>query len=156
MVNTIMPTKPDHRTRIAAGFSMIELMVVLAIIALLLTIVAPRYQGSIATSKEIVLKENLSTIRKALDQYYADKGKFPTKLDDLVTAQYLRILPIDPITNKNDSWILIGANAQPMQVREPTTSEAAKTTLTQTNAAIHDVRSGALGESKDGGAFNTW
>jgi general secretion pathway protein G len=131
------------------GFSIIELMVVLAIVAILLTLVSPRYQGSIAASKEVVLRENLATVRKALDQHYADKGAFPSRLEDLVALQYLRSLPVDPITNENNTWLLIGPNAQPIDSTNAGDRGGKSVT-------IRDIRSGATGESKSGGAYSTW
>jgi general secretion pathway protein G len=155
-VNSTEGSQNVRFTQSAGGFSIIELMVVLAIIALLLTVVAPRYQGSISSSKEIVLKENLSTIRRALDQHYADTGKFPTKLEDLVAAKYLRNLPVDPLTNRNDSWILIGTNSLPIQAKDQLQNAPSQADTSQMTAVIQDIRSGAAGFSQDGGAFSAW
>jgi general secretion pathway protein G len=135
---------------------MIELMVVLAIIAILLTLVTPRYLGSVANSKEIILKENLSTVRRALDQHFADKGSFPKSLEELVALQYLRSLPFDPITEKSDSWILLGENLQPLMKATVTTGNTPANPPPNTSAVIRDIRSGAIGESRSGGAFDTW
>ena len=93
------------RLRIRA-FTLIELLVVLAIIATLLSLVAPRYFKSIDRSKEVVLKENLFTLRDALDKYYDDKGRYPNVLEELVAGRYLRQVPIDPITESSTSWIV--------------------------------------------------
>jgi general secretion pathway protein G len=136
-----------------SGFSMIELMVVLAIIAILLTLVAPRYLGSVASGKETVLKENLSTVRRAIDQHFADRGAFPKKLEDLVTLQYLRSLPIDPITNSSESWILIGENAAPIEVVSNSSSTAPPLGA---GKPIRDVKSGAPGSARDGELFSKW
>ena len=92
---------------LARGFTLIELMVVMVIVALLLTLAAPRYFKSVDRSKEIVLKANLTATRDALDKYYGDKGKYPDSLDDLVTAHYLRTLPWDPVLESSTEWKLI-------------------------------------------------
>src|SRR5688572_27797274 len=88
--------------KMKAGFTLIELLVVLAIIATLLTIAVPRYYASLDRSKEAVLKENLYQMRDAIGKYYADKGKYPESLDALATDQYLRKLPLDPITDRSE------------------------------------------------------
>ncbi|MCT9423623.1 type II secretion system GspH family protein [Acinetobacter baumannii] len=82
------------------GFTIVELLVVLAIIALLLSIVVPRYIDKIDESKEIALRQNLSSLRHSIDKFYADKGYYPEKLNDLVEKRYLREVPIDPITGE--------------------------------------------------------
>jgi general secretion pathway protein G len=113
------------------GFTLIELLVVFAIIATLLTLVAPRYFQSIDRSKEAALQENLVTLRKALDQYQDDTGKYPKTLEDLVAAKYLRKVPVDPVTESVDSWVLISP------------PDAKK-------AGVFDVKSGAPGNSTSG------
>src|SRR5262250_1378216 len=89
------------------GFTLIELLVVLAIVAILLTIAVPRYFGSLDRSKEAVLKENLYQMRDAIGKYYADKGKYPETLDTLAADKYLRIVPLDPITESATTWIAV-------------------------------------------------
>lgn len=88
------------------GFTLIEILVVLAILALLLSIAAPRYFGSVDRSKETVLKQNLFQIRESLDKYFADTGRYPDSLEDLVTKHYLRSAPVDPVTGSalRGSW----------------------------------------------------
>lgn len=86
------------------GFTLIELIIVMAIVSLLLTLAAPRYFRSIERSKETVLKANLASTRDALDKYYSDTGKYPEQLIDLVNQRYLRTLPWDPITESSDTW----------------------------------------------------
>jgi len=119
------------------GFTLIELLVVLAIVATLLSIVAPRYVHRADRAKEAVLKENLSVLRRALDQYYSDTGAYPEKLSALTERQYLRALPLDPVTNRSDSWTPV-----------PGIDEDDKT--------IVDVKSGALGKALDGTEYNSW
>jgi general secretion pathway protein G len=82
------------------GFSLLELMIAMFILIILLSVALPTYQRSVQQARETVLKENLFQIRRSIDQYAADKGKLPQSLDDLVTAEYLREKPIDPITEK--------------------------------------------------------
>lgn len=86
------------------GFSLIELLVVLALVALLAAIVAPTSGSSVARAKEAALREDLYVLRKAIDDFYADKGSYPTQLDQLVEARYLRSIPPDPISG--EAWIV--------------------------------------------------
>jgi general secretion pathway protein G len=120
------------------GFTLIELLVVMAIVATLLTIAVPRYFTSIDRSREAVLKENLWQIRDAIGKYHADKGKYPESLQALATEQYLRKVPIDPVTQSEVTWVVVPI---------PGTTEL---------TAVFDVRSGAQGKSVDGTEFATW
>jgi general secretion pathway protein G len=90
-----------------AGFTLVELMVVLAIIALLVSIVAPHYAGRVTRAEETVLRENLALMRDALDQHYADAGRYPERIEDLVERRYLRALPVDPLTQRSDTWVAV-------------------------------------------------
>jgi general secretion pathway protein G len=114
------------------GFTLIELLVVMAIIALLLTLAAPRYFQSVQRSREAVLKENLHLMRDAIDKHYADTGKYPANLEDLVTKKYLRRIPVDPITESATTWVLVDPPDKPG------------------SRAVFDVRSGAPGKSLGG------
>src|SRR4026207_1080884 len=87
------------------GFTLVELMVVLTVIALLLSVVVPDYVGRMKRAEEAVLQENLTVMRGALDQHYADAGKSPTSLEDLVSKRYLRSIPKDPFTQSTASWV---------------------------------------------------
>lgn len=89
------------------GFTLIELIVVMTIVSLLLTLAAPRYFRSIERSKETVLKANLAATRDALDKFYADKGRYPEQLAELVERHYLRTLPWDPIAESSDTWVIV-------------------------------------------------
>lgn len=113
------------------AFTLIELLVVFAIIATLLTFAAPRYFRSVDRAKEAALMENLVTLRHALDKYYEDTGKYPTTLDDLVAAKYLRRIPLDPVTESNTSWVVV-----PPQ--------------DSSRGGVFDVKSGATGLSPSG------
>lgn len=125
---------PTHHKN---GFTLIELLVAMTIIALLLSIVAPRYFNSVSKAEEAVLKEDLALMRSVLDKYRADTGKYPDALDDLVNKKYLRKLPVDPITKRMDTWILV----------PPTSNE---------QGAIFDIRSGAQGKARDGTLYGDW
>lgn len=119
------------------GFTLIELLVVLAIVALLLSIVAPRYIQQTDRAQEAALKENLSTIRHSIDQYYSDKGEYPASLQVLVDQRYIRKLPTDTVTHRDDTWQFVY------------TDENDKKQLI-------DIRSGALGKAKDGTEYASW
>jgi general secretion pathway protein G len=119
------------------GFTLIELMVVLAVVATLLTIAVPRYYASLDRSKEAVLKENLYQMRDAIGKYYADKGKYPESLDALATDKYLRKVPLDPITESAATWLVV-APEDPQK------------------GGVFDVKSGAEGNALDGSEFSTW
>lgn len=119
------------------GFTLIELLTVLVIVALLLSIVAPRYLQQTDRAKEAVLRENLQSLRISLDKYYADRGHYPVALADLVQQRYLRQLPVDPITEQTESWQLVSVE------------ENGK-------VGIQDVKSGAPGESLDGTPYSSW
>ena len=123
--------------RPANGFTLIELLVVTVIIAVLLTLAVPRYFHSVDRSKEAVLKENLASLRDALQKYYGDKGKYPDKLDDLERDRYLRRVPIDPLTSSSGTWVVVPP------------PDAAK-------GAVYDVQSGAPGSGSDGVPYKEW
>ncbi len=118
------------------GVTFIELMVVMAMVALLISIAVPRYFAGLERSKEAVLREDLFVMREAMDQFYVDKGRYPANLSVLVEQRYIRALPVDPITGSSDSWIEIAAPQNPL--------------------LISDVRSGADGTGSDGQAYYEW
>ncbi len=120
-----------------AGFTLIELLVVMAIIATLLTLAVPRYIGNVEKAKEATLRENLSTLRDVVDKHYADTGKYPASLDDLVTRKYLRKIPVDPITDSNQTWVVVAPD-DPQK------------------GGVYNVHSGAPGKARDGSAFQDW
>jgi general secretion pathway protein G len=119
------------------GFTLIELLVVMAIIATLLTIAVPRYFHSVEKSREAVLREDLSTMRDAIDKYYGDNGQYPEALETLVDKKYLRAIPVDPITETAATWV---------PVPPPETDKG----------AVFDVKSGAPGKGLDGTAYADW
>jgi len=119
------------------GFTLIELLVVMAIIATLLSIVAPRYFNSIEKAKEAVLKQDLTIMRDAIDQFHSDMGGYPITLEELVERRYLRSIPIDPMTESNTTWIVI----------EPVNDE---------EEGVYDVHSGYPGQALDGTYYEEW
>jgi general secretion pathway protein G len=101
-------TRPSRlQCTLRRGFTLIELLVVLAIVALLLTIAAPRYFGSIEVAKQTVLIDNLKSLRAVIDQFHGDTGRYPKDLDELVARRYLRAAPVDPFTESTATWRLI-------------------------------------------------
>src|SRR5258706_4835747 len=89
------------------GFTLVEILVVLAILAFLLSVAVPRYFGSLDRSKETVLRDNLFQVRESLDQYFSDTGRYPDKIEDLVTRHYLRAAPVDPVTGSTTTWVVV-------------------------------------------------
>ena len=124
------------------GFTLIELMVVMSIIVTLATVGLVQYQRSVEYAKESVLKDDLSKMKEALDQYYADKNQYPATLEDLVTNGYLRSLPKDPFTNSDSTWIAVPAEPDP---NNPTAA-----------LGVYDVKSAAEGTALDGSKFADW
>jgi general secretion pathway protein G len=128
--------------RARAGFTLIELMIVMAIIVILAGIATAMYVNSLQRSKEAVLKSDLFRMRDAIDQYYADKNKYPPSLEALVSEKYLRALPMDPITNSTDTW------QTTMSDPEPGNPSA--------EPGVFDVKSGAEATALDGTRYADW
>jgi len=121
------------------GFTLIELIVVMAIVALLASIAAPRYFKSIDRAKEATLRSSLTVMRTAIDQFVADRGRYPETLDELVSERYLRALPEDPLTGRRDAWVLVEPPADGVL-----------------SGRVGDVRSGAAGRTSGGGLYADW
>jgi general secretion pathway protein G len=128
--------------RSVGGFTLIELMIVMAIIAVLMSVAIPIYNRSIVRSKESVLKNNLYTLRTVIDEYTYDKQKAPASLNDLVSEGYLRQVPVDPLTGTADSWKVI--------------MEDATNTVNQSEPGIFDIRSGSDKTSLEGTPYSDW
>ena len=123
--------------RIKRGFTLIELLIVMALIALLLTIALPRYFNHLETSRETILKQDLAVMRDAIDKFHGDRGRYPDGLDELVDARYLRSRPVDPITERHDTWL----------TTQPPGEE---------RGLMYDIASGAPGTARDGSRYATW
>ncbi len=118
------------------GFTLIELLVVLAVLTVLASIVAPRYLDKVDTARETALRHNLVGLRTAIDQFYRDKGRYPKSLDDLVAQRYIRAVPVDPITQRIDTWVVIPPK--------------------ESAALVFDVKSGADLRARDGSSYASW
>jgi len=123
-------------TRLRA-FTLIELLVVLGIVALLLTLAVPRFFPSIDATRETILEENLRNTRAIIDQYKADTGRYPDSLEQLVEKKYLRELPMDPITESRETWIV-----EPPQEEE--------------QGEVGNIKSGAPGNGRKGKPYAEW
>lgn len=119
------------------GFTLIELLVVMTILAALLSIAAPRYFESLDRAKEAALRTDLRLLREAIDKHRADTGRLPESLQQLAQARYLRAVPVDPITDRSDTWLSIAAPDAAMP-------------------GLYDVRSGAPGMARDGTSYASW
>jgi general secretion pathway protein G len=131
-------SEPVSRVVRDRGFTLMELMVVMAIIATLLTLALPRYFHSVDRSREAVLRQDLHIMRDAIDKFMADRGRYPISLEELAEKRYLRKVPTDPITDSAATWV----------VSAPPGGD--------TPEAVYDVRSGAPGNSLDGEAYESW
>ncbi len=134
-----MSLGPSRTRRAPRGFTLIELIVVMAIVALLTSIAAPRYFASLQKGRETALLSSLNTMRDAIDQFAADKGRYPDSLQELAQLRYIRELPEDPLTGSRDTWV-----------------ELAPPSELQATGRLWDVRSGAAGRSADGRLYADW
>ena len=130
----------NPKSKIERGFSLLELMIAMFVIIILLSVALPTFQRSVQQARETVLKENLFQMRRAIDQYATDKGKLPQTLDDLVTAEYLREKPIDPITEKSEWKEITGEDANSINGDQ----------------GLKDVKSTAEGEDGDGKKYEDY
>ncbi len=125
-----------------AGFTLMELMIVMMIIGVLATLAIPSFVGAVKSAREAVLKEDLRVMRSAIDAYTMDKQKAPQSLDDLVQDGYLKVIPQDPMTKARDTWV--------------TDTSDSLHTLDQTEPGIDDVHSGSQETGTDGQPYSTW
>lgn len=129
-----VPARPRVGSR---GFTLIELLVVLAIVALLLTLAMPRFFPSVDSAKETILAENLRTTRAVIDQYYADTGRYPESLEQLVEKKYLPAIPFDPISGSGDTWTITAPESPD-------------------KGGLRDLHSGAPGTGRNGRPYQEW
>jgi general secretion pathway protein G len=126
----------------AAGYTLVELMVVMSLIMILGAVALPQYKHSVLYAREAVLKEDLFRMRDTIDQFYADKGRYPESLDALVAEGYVRKIPVDPMTNGADTWQTIAAEPEP---GNPSAAPGA-----------YDVLSGSDRTALDGTKYSEW
>ena len=132
------PARPGEE-----GFTLIELMIVMVVIGLLAAIAIPSYTNNVRNAKEAVLREDLRTMRGAIDSYTIDKQKAPQALDDLVQSGYLKSMPVDPFTKRSDTWV-------------PGQSDVLSSIDQTDSGGINDIHSGAQMTAADGSSYNTW
>jgi general secretion pathway protein G len=149
-VNEVNGRKHDPRSA-ERGFTLLELIVVIAIIGILATIAMPAMKDMPRRANEAVLKTNLRTMRDVIDQFYGDKGHYPPTLDTLVEKGYLRKIPTDPMTKRGDTWLTVieqvDADQQPVDSSD---------TGEDQQPGIIDVHSGAEGLALDGTPYKEW
>ena len=131
---------PNGRTSQEQGFTLIELIVVVAIIGILVAVALPQYKTSVMKAKEAVLREDLWIMRDSINQHFTDKGHYPADLNALVEAGYIKTVPVDPITNSADTWITEDAESDESDPEAP--------------SGIKDVRSGAAGNTVEGKPYS--
>jgi general secretion pathway protein G len=124
------------------GFTLVELLIVISLISILAAMGLVQYRNSVVAAREATLKTDLFRMRDAIDQYYADKGKYPSTLDSLVSEGYMRKIPEDPISKSTDSWQTVPAEPDP---NNPSAE-----------AGVYDVKSGAQGTALDGSSYSEW
>ena len=132
----------DLRLRCSRGFTMIEMLVVMTLVVLLASLAMSQYRNAVTRSEEAVLKENLFRLRDAMDQFYADKNKFPSDLAELVSEGYIREVPTDPMTKSKDTW--------QTEQAEPDANNPASA------GGIDDVHSGSDRTALDGTRYSEW
>jgi general secretion pathway protein G len=125
-----------------AGFTLMELMIVMAIIGVLATLAVPSFVGAIRSAKEAVLREDLHVLRTAIDSYTEDKQKGPQALQDLLDSGYLKTIPVDPMTRSSETWA--------------TDQSDALHSLDQSDPGIDDVHSGSTEQGTDGQPYSSW
>ena len=133
----------NHRMKAgSAGFTLIELLVVVSLIVILATVGMAQYKNSVIYAKQAVLKDDLFKLNDAIDQYYADKGQYPSSLDALVSDGYLRAIPVDPFTNSASTWQTVPSEPEP---NNPTAQ-----------GGVYAVKSGSDGTALDGTKYADW
>jgi len=124
------------------GWTLIELMIVISLIMILSSVALAAYRNSVVSAREAVLRADLQQMREAIDQFYADKGKYPDSLEALVSESYMRTVPTDPFTRSKDTWQTTPADSTPGSVTA--------------SAGIYEVKSGSDGTAIDGSRYADW
>jgi general secretion pathway protein G len=135
------PASPERRKR-DGGFTLVELLIVISLISILAAMGLVQYRNSVTSAREATLKTNLFRMRDAIDQYYADKGKYPSSLDSLVSDGYMRKIPDDPFTKSADTWVTEPAEPDP---NNPSAEPG-----------VYNIKSGAQGTALDGSSYSDW
>jgi general secretion pathway protein G len=140
-------TEQQRKAKNVRGFTLIELMIVMTIIGILASIAAPNYQRSVIKAREAVLMEDLYQMRKAIDAFFADKGKYPGGLEELVSGKYLRAIPTDPFTNASNTWQLVAPT--PIEATDGVVPEVAE-------GSVENVHSGSDLVGLNGTPYREW
>lgn len=125
-----------------SGFTLIEILIVITLIFVLAGIALIQYQKSVTRAKEAVLKEDLFRLRDAIDQFYADKNKYPQSLEELVTEKYIRAVPADPFTQSTETWQTVMSEPDPLNP--------------SAQPGVYDIKSGYEGTALDGTSYSEW
>jgi general secretion pathway protein G len=125
-----------------AGFTLIEILIVIVLIFVLAGMALIQYTNTVTSAKEAVLKENLFRLRDAIDQFYADRNKYPASLDELVTEKYIRVVPPDPFTQSTETWQTVMSEADPLNP--------------SAQPGVYDVKSGYDGTALNGTKYSDW
>ncbi len=137
----------------SAGFTLVELLIVISLISILAAMGLVQYRNSVTATKEATLHTDLFRMRDAIDQYYADKGKYPSALDSLVSDGYMRKVPEDPISKSSDTWVTVPAEPDP---NSPSSEAGIYDVKPSAEPGVYDVKSGAQGTGLDGTTYADW
>lgn len=139
-------SRPRRRPRSLAGFTLVEMLVVVALIGIVAALALPRYRNSQVRAKESVLKHDLWILRDVIDQFYTDQGRYPNDLEELVTIGYLRSVPIDPMTESSETWVLDYESLAQDDYDSPESEDP----------GVTDVTSGSNRQALDGSYYSEW